>query len=445
MKKNQESGLSVARSLSIIRHPSIDHRPSPITVGGSGFCDTMRVVPYLLLASSQAWTIQRACRLTTHLHADSEIPSYPQPRNYDPALLGDLTGGRPGAIIETEEQLEIKERMLSEKRDYPDWFDQYGELQDDVEAEYDTDDPTAIDSATLGTWTIQDLKSKFDYEWDPNSDEPDPNLYELSHDGVRYLPENEKDDDGVEVGYNPIFGPSNPIDTRTVLGSKDSYMVDEATRDTLTPQFWPDDPEIGFNDEIVQFRKSLDIMETYIDPFLPMPVPRHAAKWHGYPEPMYFEPKNYTNNRFTDSPTDFDSMTPHRARTTAVEYARAKNAEWLPEQVSFDFHADQRAPYDEYGTLVGTLKPGEVDPEIKEQIQPALNILGSCAQLLSIDGSVFRFHYHGLMKNKFGMKCWTESMLKDCGVNVTGVIFETGFRRRDPAYDGGDPWNGPVL
>jgi hypothetical protein len=58
------------------------------------------------------------------------------------------------------------------------------------------------------------------------------------------------------------------------------------------------------------------------------------------------------------------------------------------------------------------------------------------------DVLVFRFHYHGLMKNKFGMQCWTESLLQECGVPVTGVIFETGFRRRDPAYDGGDPYYG---
>jgi hypothetical protein len=41
------------------------------------------------------------------------------------------------------------------------------------------------------------------------------------------------------------------------------------------------------------------------------------------------------------------------------------------------------------------------------------------------------------------MKAWTETMLLDCDVDVTGVVFETGFRRRDPAYDGGDPYYGP--
>ena len=63
--------------------------------------------------------------------------------------------------------------------------------------------------------------------------------------------------------------------------------------------------------------------------------------------------------------------------------------------------------------------------------------------LLSIDGTVFRFAYHGLMKNRHGMSCWMETLLKDCGVDVTGVIFETGFRKRDFMTDGGDPWQGP--
>jgi len=46
------------------------------------------------------------------------------------------------------------------------------------------------------------------------------------------------------------------------------------------------------------------------------------------------------------------------------------------------------------------------------------------------------------MKNKYGMSCWTETLIRDCGVNVTGVVFETGFRARDPAYDGGFAYHG---
>ena len=384
---------------------------------------------------------------------DYEIPFYPNPRIVDENLLGDLTGGRPGAIIETEEQLATKDTILQEiesgKRKYDETIMRdYGNLIEDEEAEYDIDDPNAIDAATLGTWTIQDIRSKFPYEWDPNSGEADPNLVELSQDGARYLKETAKDEEGVEIGYDPIFGPSNPMDTRAILGAVDSFMIDPRTRDDrmLAPQF-PDknDPEIAYNEEVVQFRKSLDIIETYVDPFLneDLQIPRHVAKWHGYPDQVYLEPKNATNNRFTENPTDFDSMTPYQARVKAVELARSKNAEWLPDGVSQRWHQEQRAPYDAVGTLVGTLNPGNCNPDLVQLVQPALDILGACTELLSIEqDTVYRFAYHGLMKNKYGMQCWTETLLRDCGAEVTGVVFETGFRRRDAPYDGGDPYYG---
>jgi len=400
-----------------------------------------------------------AVRLTP---SEEERPEYPLPRQINEELLGDLTGGRPGAIIETEEQLATKAQILSDiesgRRRYPDWFDDYGELAELEEADYDvTDDPDAIDAGTIGTWTIQDIRSRFEYEWDPNDPDEetrqrDPNISELNQPGTRYVEETEKDEDGVEVGYDPIFGPSSPVDRRTLLGTKDSYMVDDATRDDtmLTPQFRPDDPERTFNDEIVRFRKSLDIIETFVDPFLQdeVEVPRHVAKWHGYPERTHFKAQNFTNNRFTapSDRTDFDSMTPYDARRKAVELARSKNAEWLPDGVSQSWHREQRLPYEQYGTLVGTLRKGDCDSDVVEMIQPALRVLGSCIELLSTegpDGTVFRFAYHGLMKNKHGMKAWAETLLRDCGVDVTGVVFETGFRRRDPPYDGGDYWYGP--
>ena len=392
--------------------------------------------------------------LNRGLKEEYETPSYATPRVIDEGLLGDLTGGRPGAIIETEEELAAKDRIQREMedgtRDYPDYVQDYGFLQELEDAEYDIDDPEAIDAGSLGTWTIQDLRSKFDYEWDPASGEPDPNLVEMNREGVRYVEETEKDDDGVEVGYDPVFGPSNPMDTRTILGAKDSFMIDDRTRDDsmITPQFPEGDPEIAYNEDVVQFRKSLDIMETYVDPFLPeeMEIPRHVARWHGYPEQMYLKPGNFSNNRFTDNPTDFDAMEPNRARKLAVEMARSKNAEWMPSKVSEDWHESQRAPYEAHETLVGTLRKGTCEPEhIVEAIQPALNVLGSCVELLSLEneGTVFRFAYHGLMKNKYGMSCWAQSLIEDCGVEVTGVVFETGFRRRDHPYDGGDSWYGP--
>ena len=388
-----------------------------------------------------------------------DTPYYPKPRKMDENLL--QTDNRPGAIIETEEQLQIKDQIMQDMEDktrkYPKWlYTDYGELAELEDAEYDIDDPEAIDSSTLGTWTIFDLESQFDYEWHPNrSDEPDPNKAALADPDTRYLPETPKDEDGIEKGFTAVFGPSNPIDERTILGQKSSYMIDSRYRDDslLTPQFPEKDPEIDYNEDVVKFRQSLELLETYIDPFLPsdMAVPRHVAKWHGYPEPIYFEPQNFTNNRFTkdEDRTDFDALTPFRARQRAVELARAKNAEWLPDGVSQAWHEKQRAPYEVKQTLMGTLRKGECDQDLVEQIRPVLKVLGSSVDLLSTHqnddgGVIFRFAYHGLMKNKYGMKCWTEEMIRDCGVGqLSNVVFETGFRRRDPAYDGGDHYYGP--
>lgn len=376
-------------------------------------------------------------------------PSWRGPQVEIPDIFQfDLTGGRPGAIIESEEELARKEEMFNEinsgSRDYPAWFDDYGTLAEDEEAVYDNNDPNAIDASTLGSYDIKDLQARFDYEWDPVTG-ADPNTIA---DPSGYIQENERDEEGVEVGYDPMFGPSNPVDIRTKTGAVDSYMIDEQTRNNemLTPQFLPDDPELQDNEDFVKFRKSLDIIESYTDEFLPeMTIPRHVAKWYGEPEMMKYPPKPYSNNRFTEAEdlTNFDAMDPYRARRRAVELARSNNAEWLPDGVSQSWHRNQRRPYDEVGTLVGTLESGHCDPDVVELITPALNVLGSSADLLSIEqGSVFRFHYHGLIKNKYGMACWTETLIRDCGVDVSGVVFETGFRARDPAYDGGDPYYG---
>ena len=211
-------------------------------------------------------------------------------QNIDISSLGDLTGGRPGAIIETEEELARKKEIFEEldERGYDKkTMKDYGELQEELEAEYDIDDPEAIDAATLGTWTIKDLQSRFTYEWDPEDGDPDPNELEMNQEGVRYKEGVDIDEEGIEIGYNPMFGPSSPMDERTILGAMDSYMIDEKTRDDsmLPPTFPEGDLEIGFNQDVVNFRKSLDIIETFTDTFYKdMEVPRHVAKWHGYPE-----------------------------------------------------------------------------------------------------------------------------------------------------------------
>ncbi|CAJ1955191.1 unnamed protein product [Cylindrotheca closterium] len=449
--KNQRSNLLLAAICLTIESASAfqSSRPGRVVRGSASTMfaeDPDSSAPKKKASGKKNATTKKA----SHAAAEpSEDSPYLGPEVETPdAFQFDLTGGRPGAIIETEEQLMEKAKIFEEiesgERDYPDWFNKYGTLEEEILAEYDIDDPDAIDASTLGSYDITDLQAKLDYEWDPDVDE-DPNII---RDTTGFLEETEKDEEGVEVGYDPMFGPSNPVDTRTKLGAAESYMINEKTRDPkmVTPQFYEGDPEIAFNEDFVKFRKSLEVIETYTDEFLPdMVVPRHVATWVGYPEKLSYPKKKYTNNRFTKEGdlTNFDAMTPFRARQRATELARAKNAEWLPDGVSQAWHKSERQIYEDIGTLVGSFRKGEIDEDVKELIQPALKVLGSCAELLSIENeTVFRFHYHGLMKNKHGMAAWTETLIRDCGVEVTGVVFETGFRKRDPAYDGGDPYYG---
>jgi hypothetical protein len=49
----------------------------------------------------------------------------------------------------------------------------------------------------------------------------------------------------------------------------DYYAIDDKTRDDSMLALVPKDPEIEFNEDVVQFRKSMDVMETYTDRFLP--------------------------------------------------------------------------------------------------------------------------------------------------------------------------------
>ena len=303
---------------------------------------------------------------------------------------------------ETDQQ--IRERILREIdegiRKYPTWISEYGEPED-ADA-LDDDDDGAIDASTLGQWDESDLQDKFDYEWDPEAGDEDPNNLDPQYEYVQDVP---VDDEGIELGYDPIFGRSNPIDGRTILNPPDSYVIDERTRDDrlVPPNFPEGDPEIEINEQITNFRKSLKQVETYTDTYLKMEVPRHTAKWHGYPEQLSFPKKDYHNNRFTDPKdrTDFDALGPAKARKLAVQMARAKNNEWLPAGTSMEYHRRKTAIYKEKGILTGSTLPGKADPEIVAKIRPALDVLGDVVELLSIEAeTVFRFKYHGLIKNK---------------------------------------------
>lgn len=359
-------------------------------------------------------------------------------------VVDDLFSSSPQeSTTEKEKSQQILAEIDDGKRDLPDWFyEDYQEERFD-ESEED-DDPSAIDPETLGKWDESDLEGRLEYEYDPAKGHDDPNILDSRFEHIKSVP---VDDDGVEYMYDPIFGRANPIDERTILNPQDSYMIDDETRDDaiVTPTFLEGDVEIDYNADITAFRKSLKIVETFVDPYLNIEVPRHKAKWYGYPEQIGYPDKPDLENRFTkpEDKTDFDSLSPYRARKKAIELARSKNNEWLPKGKSVEFHNARTDIYKKKGLLVGSLMKGEVDADLKERIQPVLNILGSCAELIETNDTVFRFHYHGLIKNKRGMAAWTQTLIEECGVECTNVVFETGWRKRDPYYDGGDKWFGP--
>mmetsp|Transcript_7103 Transcript_7103/g.12568 ORF Transcript_7103/g.12568 Transcript_7103/m.12568 type:complete len:407 (-) Transcript_7103:244-1464(-) len=400
---------------------------------------------------------QRAACLAIALVSFSDVSeSFPinkcshLPTSMDSRHSNSALHAKAKAQIEDETDAQIRDRILHEidtgLRKYSQSdidLSDYGEPIDALEV--DGDDDGAIDASTLGQWDESDLEDKFDYEWDPDAGDEDPNNLDPQYEYVEEIP---LDEEGNEVGYNPIFGYSNPIDRRTILNPPDSYVIDERTRDDrLVPQDFPDgDPELEANAKIIAFRKSLGQIETYADEFSGMEVPRYMAKWHGYPEQLSYPKKDYMNNRFTkpEDRTDFDALGPAVARKVAVQMARAKNNEWLPAGTSREYHERKIAIYKEKGVITGSTLPGEVDEDTAAKIQPALDVLGDVVELLSIEvDTVFRFKYHGLIKNKRGMEAWAGVLIRNCDVDCTGVVFETGHRKRDPYYDGGDHWYGP--
>jgi len=337
----------------------------------------------------------------------------------------------------------ISSEVESGTRPMPDWYyEDFVEEQDELVV-----DENVIVAEEWGQWDDRDLEGPpIEGEWDAILD-PDPNV--LDTENYEYVSEIPKDDDGVELGYDPIFGSWYPVDERTIVNPSESFIIDEKTANaTSVPRDFPDDddPEVGFNSDFKAFRRSLKVVETYVDEWTGLEHPRHVAKWRGHPLLDVYPKKDWMNNRFTkaEDKTDFDSLDPHRARKKAIELARSKNNEWLPKGVSFEYHRDKTSGFEELGLLVGSMKEGPKDPEVVDRIRPALDVLGNVVELLSIQGTVFRFKYHGLIKNRRGMEAWTRTLIADdCGVDCTGVVFETGRRKRDPWYDYGDHWHGP--
>ena len=369
-------------------------------------------------------------------------------RHTSPLLMSDGTDAMNVAAQESVNDKKKSEQILNElddgSRSYPDWFfEEY--LEDErFDVLKEDDDPSAMDPSTLGKWDETDLEGRLEYEFDPAQGDKDPNILDTKFEHVADVP---VDEEGVELMYDPIFGRANPIDERTIVNPQDSYVIDDETRDDaiVTPTFHDGDIEIDYNADFKAFRKSLQIVDTYIDPYLNIEVPRHTAKWYGYPEQIKYPDKPELENRFTteEDKTDFSKLSVYQARKKAIELARSKNNEWLPKGKSVAFHNAKTDIFKKKGILTGSMMKGDIDEKVKAKIQPALDILGSSADLLEINDTTFRFHYHALIKNKRGMAAWTETLIRDCGVECTGVVFETGWRKRDPYYDGGDKWFGP--
>lgn len=396
-------------------------------------------------------------------------------------------------LIETSEQRETRLQMTEEiesgKRKLPEWTNEFGETDQELEERSEMekiegygDLVQGIDPLTIGKTTTEDLEGPSIYDWEPEETE-DPNIiddksnyYQEKLDGPYWrdrqkkftkklreeieqrrqqellelnildcgpyeYEDSESDDD--MMTYYAAF------DERTKVGVTESYMVDPKSRPTgkrspLEEQFHSNDSELKEQEEFFDIRNSMRLIETYNDPFLPnVTLPAHVATWHGYPEKRSYPPKPYTNNRFTkpENLTNYDALGPFRARKTAVEMARSRNPEWLSKEDSEEWHMKRREPLQRVGSLVGTFEKGDCDPVLVEKIQPALKLFGNVVELLEIiDGRIYRFKFYGPIRNRYGMSCWMKhEMEEQCGVKVDNVIFETGSRVRDK-IDGGDPY-----
>jgi len=240
-----------------------------------------------------------------------------------------------------------------------------------------------------------------------------------------------RQEDGNEEVKLKVFVENEDVDTYLEEGSK--YPLEACLKDSDEEEetVTPDDI---LSKNVRQIRTDLAIPETFLDEWYTL---EEVERFRSYPDRQdpvkkKFEPKPFMNNRFTkeEDKVDFTGLDPYRARKLAVQLARSTNNEWLPEGFSEEKLDKEIEEIHKRGILAGTIRPGPIDADIEKRIQPAINIFNGCAQLLSIQDGVFRFHYHGMIRHKHGMRCYMEKCLKDCDVQVTGVIFETG-RERD--------------
>ena len=77
--------------------------------------------------------------------------------------------------------------------------------------------------------------------------------------------------------------------------------------------------------------------------------------------------------------------------------------------------------------------PGDVDEAEVAHIQPMLDVFTNTVEVLEASGGVFRFQYHGLIRNQHGMEAWARSLILESHPrpeSVTRVEFATN-RKRD--------------
>mmetsp|Transcript_28514 Transcript_28514/g.37300 ORF Transcript_28514/g.37300 Transcript_28514/m.37300 type:complete len:169 (+) Transcript_28514:144-650(+) len=70
-------------------------------------------------------------------------------------------------------------------------------------------------------------------------------------------------------------------------------------------------------------------------------------------------------------------------------------------------------------------KPGKIDKEIQEKIQPALKVLGQSVDLLGAEDGILRFHYHAHIKDKTGLTAFAKHLIKEHYPELKEVYMET--------------------
>ena len=82
------------------------------------------------------------------------------------------------------------------------------------------------------------------------------------------------------------------------------------------------------------------------------------------------------------------------------------------DQIKFDwkevpFREDQLGGYDP------DLTPRAVDPKLAPVLKKLSEVFGNAIEVLEANQGVFRFKYHGPVKNQIGMEAWALDLLKE--------------------------------